>query len=419
MRPNPRKRGAQAWRTTADLIKVSTMQVRKHLKKFTLDARTPKTERFVGGNQVTLLTDGKEAFERMLGAIDAARHNVWLQMYWFAADEIGRRFAEALGRASERGVRVAVHYDAWGSWATPRRFFDEIAARGATVLAYNPIQPLEKSFKLATLTRRNHRKLLIVDTSVAFTGGQNIADEWLGFDHSPAWKDEVLEVHGPVVKELMMTFLEAWEPKDIVGLTSVIQGVNEAVQTEPACPGDVRVAVLTQSGYRTRRHAMSAYVRRMRTAKQRICIANAYFLPNRTLVRELRAAARRGVDVCIIVAGRSDVPIVTMASRAVWGRLLRAGVKLFEWHESILHSKLAIVDGLWVTAGSFNLDYVSLRNNLELNLSIEDEAFARDAQRRFDGWVTRCVQVEHAVFKRRSVWTRAVERFLHLFRAWL
>lgn len=401
------------------MSKVLGMQVSKHLRKFTLDARRSKTERFVEGNHVTLLTDGAEVFERMLGAIEAARHNVWLEMYWFAADEIGKRFADALGRACSRGVHVAVHYDAWGSWATPKRFFDEIAGRGATVLAYNPIQPLEKSFKLETLTRRNHRKLLIVDTDVAFTGGQNIADEWLGSEHSPPWKDEVLEVCGPVVKELMMTFLESWEPKDIVGLTAAIQSANEVIQAEPKRPGDMRVAVLTQSGFRTRRHAMSAYVRRMRAAKQRICIANAYFLPNRTLVRELRAAARRGVDVCIIVAGRSDVPIVTMASRAVWGRLLRAGVKIFEWHESILHSKLAIVDGLWVTAGSFNLDYVSLRNNLELNLSIEHEVFAHDAQRRFDNWVTRCVEVDYAVFKRRPVWTRAVERFLHLFRAWL
>src|SRR5688572_25520529 len=117
------------------------MPVRKHLTKFTWDTR-PKTERFVGGNQVTLLTDGRQAFERMLGAIEAAQHNVCLEMYWFAADEIGQRFSTALRSAAQRGVRVAVHYDAWGSWATPRRFFEEIRASGATVLEYNPVKPL-------------------------------------------------------------------------------------------------------------------------------------------------------------------------------------------------------------------------------------------------------------------------------------
>lgn len=394
------------------------MQVRKHLTKFTWNTRS-RAERFVGGNRVTLLTDGPHAFERMLGAIGAAEHDIWLEMYWFAADSVGQRFKAALIQARERGVRVAVHYDAWGSWGTPRRFFDEMAASGATVLAYNPIRPFEKSFKLATLTRRNHRKLLIVDDKVAFTGGQNIADQWLGSDHTPAWKDEVLEVSGPVINELLATFLESWKPKDVAGLRAAIEGASEVGAIGGQETVGMQVAVLTQAGFGTRRHAMRAYMQRMRGAERRICIANAYFIPNRTLVRELCAAARRGVEVCIILAGKSDVPIVTIASRAVWGRLLRAGVKLFEWHESILHSKLAIVDERWVTAGSFNLDYVSLRNNLELNLSIENTTFAVDAARRFDGWLERCSKVDYAVFKRRSLWARAVERFVHMFRAWL
>jgi cardiolipin synthase A/B len=393
------------------------MQVNKHLTKFPWD-RKPKAERFVGGNKVALLTDGAEAFERMLAAIEQAQRQVWLEMYWFAADKIGQRFSDALGRAAERGVHVAVHYDAWGSWATPRRFFDELAARGVMVLAYNPVQPLEKSFKLATLTRRNHRKLLIVDQHVAFTGGQNVADQWLGFDHSPAWKDEVLEVYGPVVGELAMTFLESWEPMDATRLHAVLESLR-VVDKAIANPGNTPVAVLTQSGFGTRRHATRAYLRRLRGSSQRVCIANAYFVPNRTLVRALCAAARRGVEVRIILAGWSDVPIVAIASRAVWGRLLKAGVKLYEWHESILHSKLAVVDGLWVTAGSFNLDYVSLRNNLELNLSVEDAHFARDAERRFDAWVERSQQVDYNTFRQRALWTRAVERFMYLFRAWL
>jgi cardiolipin synthase A/B len=395
------------------------MPVSKHLTKFNWVKGAPKTERFVEGNQVTLLTDAPQAFERMLAAIEAAEHSVWLEMYWFAADGIGQRFMAALGKAVDRGVHVAVHYDAWGSWGTPRRFFTELNQRGATVLEYNPVRLLEKSFKLATLTRRNHRKLLIVDARVAFTGGQNIADEWCGSERSPPWKDEVLEVTGPVVKELLATFLESWEPDDVAGLKAAIDGVEELAVPTEGSPLGMRVAVLTQSGFRTRRHAMRAYVQRMRAARRNICIANAYFLPNRTLVRELRAAARRGVDVRIIVAGRSDVPVVSIASRAVWGPLLRAGVKLYEWHESILHSKLAIVDGLWVTAGSFNLDYVSLRNNLELNLSVEDTAFAHDAEQRFEHWIQSCTPVDYDVFKRRSFWTRTIERFAHMFRAWL
>lgn len=396
------------------------MGAREHLTKFRWRRRKP-VESWVGGNRVSLFTQGDLAFERMLEAIENAERSVWLEMYWFAADEVGMRFFDALEAAAKRGVSVAILYDAWGSFGTPRQQFDRLRAAGAAVVEFNPISLIEQRFRVASLTRRNHRKLLIVDGDVAFTGGLNIADEWSSTLRGKRWKDEVVEVTGPVCRNLQLTFLDSWGEQREEDMRRGVASAALALPDTPPVPvlPGVNVAVLTQSGLRQRRYAVRAYLQRLRAATESINIANAYFLPNPTLVRCLVAAARRGVRVRVVVAGKSDVPVVTLASRAVWPKLLRAGVELFAWRQTVLHSKLAVVDESWVTAGSFNLDYVSMRRNRELNLAIADAAFAEQVNAEFDAMVSLSEPVTPAAFQSRSLASRIVERLAYAFRTWL
>lgn len=396
------------------------MGARDHLTKLRWRPRRP-VEAWVSGNQVSFCSYGDLALERMLEAIKQAKRRVWLEMYWFAADGVGLRFFHALESATRRGVQVAVLYDAWGSFGTPRQYFERLRQAGAAVVEFNPISVLEQRFRVAGLTRRNHRKLLIVDGDTAFTGGLNIADEWTATTDGKRWKDEVVEVNGPVVRTLELAFLESWREQseeDIHrGISSPFLEIDEAAPA-PLVPG-VNVAVLTQSGLRQRRYAMRAYLQRLRAATRTINIANAYFLPNPVLVRSLVAAARRGVRVRVVVAGKSDVPVVTLASRAVWPKLLRAGVELFAWRQTVLHSKVAVVDGGWVTAGSFNLDYVSMRRNRELNLAIDDIGFAATVNAEFDVMVSASEVVTLAAFQSRPLIVRILERLAYVFRSWL
>ncbi len=396
------------------------MSARLHLTKLRWRPRKP-TETWIGGNQVRMITAGDIAFSRMLEAIESARGSVWLEMYWFAADQIGQRFFRALTAALGRGVQVVVLYDAWGSFGTPRQHFDKLKESGAIVGEFNPISLIEQQFRLASLTRRNHRKLLIVDGRVAFTGGQNIADQWNATADEDRWRDEVVEVTGPVVRVLEETFLESWKEQSDSGGRHDIQPLCQPVSDSPSPPEvqGVNVAVLTQSGLRQKRFALRAYLQRLRSARHSIHIANAYFVPNPAIVRSLVSAAKRGVDVRIVVAGKSDVPLVAVASRAVWAKLLRAGVRLFEWRRSVLHSKLAVTDGSWVTAGSFNLDYLSLRRNRELNLAIDDTGFAREVNAEFDVMVSGSQEVLLEAFQRRSFVVRVLERLVYSFRTWL
>lgn len=357
----------------------------------------------------------------MLDAINSASRTVWLEMYWFAADGIGRLFFSSLEAAARRGVQVFVLYDDLGSFGTPERYFDELRQAGAAVVAYNPLSPLKRRFRLAKLTRRDHRKVLIVDHRIAFTGGLNIGDEWRDSAHGPGWKDEVVELAGPIVGRLAEAFVDSWaEQAETESVTRLLESSLEDDSVAPvnAATG-VPIAVLAQSGYRQRRSVIRAYVHRLKHAQRRVCIANAYFVPTRAIVRSLIEAAQRGVDVRIILAGESDVPLVRLASMAVWARLLKAGVRLFEWQGCILHSKSAVIDGIWVTVGSFNLDYVSLFLNRELNVAILDESFGRIAEREFEQSLLRCTEVNYQAFRNRSLWARLWERIAYAFRAWM
>ncbi|MEO6601186.1 MAG: phospholipase D-like domain-containing protein [Polyangiaceae bacterium] len=377
----------------------------------------PSVANCVDGNEVRLLRNGEQAYPQMLSAIAAAREQVLLEMYWFASDSVGRKFAAALVAAAQRGVEVSVIYDAIGSVGASEDMFAELRRAGARVIEFNPIAPWKRRFRLSKLTRRDHRKILVTDGVSGFTGGINIADFWLPLEEGgAAWRDDMLRIDGPAVADLSDCFALSWKR---------LRGPPLRVVGFAAAPPPARVAsmqavrVLGQQFLRTQREISRAYLHYVHRANLRVFIANSYFVPDRRILRALSRAARRGVDVRIIVPGQSDVDIVRHASRAVWGRLLRAGVRIFEWDESVLHAKSAVIDGRWSTTGTFNFDYLSLRMNLEVNVSVLDERFAGRLQASFLEDFELCREVRLVDFRFRPLGQRLLELIAYRLRKFL
>jgi cardiolipin synthase len=379
------------------------------------------SEHFVDGNQVRLLHNGEGAFPEMLAAIARAEQQILLEMYWFGSDSIGRKFAAALSAAAQRGVEVSIIYDAVGSVGASDDMFVELEKAGAHVIEFNPIAPWKQRFRLSKLTRRDHRKILVVDGKLGFTGGINIADYWLPRDDGGGgWRDDMVRIDGPAVAGLCDCFSLVWarlrgRKLQLVGFAK--QPPLLASRLHPHVGQAVRV--LGQHFLRTQRQISRAYLHYLRRAEQRIFIANSYFVPDRRVLRALAQAARRGVDVRIIVAGQSDVDIVRHASRAVWGRLLRAGVRIFEWDESVLHAKTAVIDAQWSTIGTFNFDYLSLRQNLEVNVSVLDERFASALEASFLEDFELCREVSRVDFRYRPLGQRLLEFVAYRLRKFL
>jgi cardiolipin synthase len=300
--------------------------------------------------QAFLLDGGPEAYPRMLAALALARYTVRLEVYSFARDGVGQRFIAALAAAARRGVRVTVILDGWGSAGDGAEVAAQLRDAGCQVAIYNPLTSL-----LAGRFRRNHRKILVVDDEVAFLGGINIGDEYgrMGEPDVPHWLDLAVELRGPVVRWLAARLLGARLPPP---------------------RGPVRIYLSGLGGGRSLRRR---YVKAIGAARRSLVVANAYFLPDRRLVRSITAAARRGVQVTLILPGHSDVPLAQAASRSLYGQLLRAGVRIHEWTSTVLHAKAAVMDGRRLLIGSFNLDPLSLAN-LETLVELEEPEVAAE-----------------------------------------
>lgn len=374
--------------------------------------------RFVPGNRVRLLRDGREAYPAMLEAIAQARRQVLLEMYWFDSDKVGRRFTEELKRAREREVEVAVIYDSVGSIGADPAMFAELEAAGAHVLEYNPVAPWRRRFQLSfsRLSRRDHRKILVVDGNVGFTGGINIALQWAPAEEGgAAWRDDMIRIEGRAVNGLSHCFHRAWRKHDLPRLQHLHAELPEPEPGRRLLP----VRILGERYFRHRHEIARDYLSRVYAAKKTVYIANSYFVPDGTVRRALCRAALRGVDVRVIVPAHSDVEAVKYAGRSQYEKLLRSGVRLYEWQDGMFHAKTAAIDGEWCTTGTFNFDYMSLRNNLEVNASVLDEELAGEVVSSFreDLKSSREVQLEDVVA--RSLSDRLVENSFYRLRKFL
>ena len=367
---------------------------------------------FVGNNHVELLRDGAEAYPRMLQAIESAREQCLLEMYWFDSDQAGRRFADALRAAAARGVEVAIIYDAVGSIGADPRMFEELRDAGAHVRVFNPVAPWRRRFRLDHLTLRDHRKILVVDGQVGFTGGCNLANVWLSLDDGGSgWRDDAVRVEGPAVRGLASSVLRTWHALG----GSPLRRVRPAGEAQGTSGGQA-VRVLAESYFRARREISRAYLRELYAAKERAWIRNAYFIPDRSVRRALGRAARRGVDVRVLMPDEIDVQLVRHASRSTWGYLLRHGVRLFEYQSGVLHAKSAVIDGRWSTIGTFNLDYLSLRSNLEINVSVRDPLFGATMEASFLRDLEESREIDRQTFRYRPLGDRLLELLVYRFR---
>jgi cardiolipin synthase len=376
----------------------------------------------VAGNAVTLLADGAEAFPSMLAAISGARLEVLLEMYWFDSDVVGRRFADALAERARAGLRVCIIYDGVGSLGADEAMFDALRAAGAEVLEYNPVAPWTSRWRIGTLNNRDHRKILVTDNRVGFTGGINLGLPWAPeSEGGGGWRDDAVRIEGPAAAQLRTVFLDTWKrvggaPCAPLAAASSLEVASPEVSEASSGPALRPVRALPSGDRKKRALIRNAYLAHIRAAQRYVFIANSYFIPDREVRRALAAAAARGVDVRVLVAGQSDVRAVYFASRFLYERLLRSGVAVYEWTRSVFHSKTAVVDGEWSTIGSYNLDYRSWRLNLEINVAIDGVEVAEAMHARFVADASHSNRVELAQFRFRSLHERLLEWFYYLFR---
>jgi cardiolipin synthase len=366
----------------------------------------------IGGNAVALLRNGAEVFPAWLAAIDRARHRISMEMYIFADDKIGERFADALCRAARRGVTVRLLYDFIGCRYTSPTFFMRLRRAGVHTIVYHAYRFWRPRFW--TLFRRNHRKTLVCDGELAFTGGLNIADEWLPREEGGGgWLDSVVALRGPAVPVLEGSFLRVWNRR-----ARRKARLDPRTLTVPAAAGDTRLAIVGNTELLDRFAIRRAAIHALRESRRRAYLANPYFVPDRGFLRALCQAARRGVDVRLLVPARSDTRVLDYAARATFPELLRAGVRIFQ-HRNVVHSKALLVDDDFVSVGSYNLDHWSLAYNLEVVVNTLDrphnEAVARMLLEDMGtGEEIRLVDLED-----QSMITRILQRLAYKLRLWL
>ena len=374
------------------------------------------------GNRVQLLQDGPATYRAMLAAIEGARDHINMETYILEDDEVGERFVQALIAKQRQGVQVNLIRDSVGTIGTPAAFFQRLVDAGIKVLEFHPVNPLVARGEW-DLNQRDHRKLLIVDARTAFLGGINISSVYSGgsssrgararADGSPAWRDTDLQLQGPVVAEFQKLFLATWAQQKGEPLAAknyfappVIAGhdVVRAIGSSPDEPYSLIYATLLSA---------------IGSAETSVHLTNAYFAPDPQLLAALEAAAQRGVDVTLILPSRTDSWLVFHAGRGYYDELLRAGVKIYERRGVILHSKTALIDGVWATVGSTNLDWRSFLHNQEVNAVVLGAEFGAQVQAMFDKDLATSDPVTIEQWERRPLALRVKEMFARLWEYWL
>jgi cardiolipin synthase len=372
-------------------------------------ARSPMRWRV--GCEVTVLRDGGPTYRAMLEAIQAAKQSICLETYILASDTTGDRFKLALVERARAGVKVRIIYDAVGSFGISDAWVDDLRTAGIEVIDFNPIAPWRRKFNLS---HRDHRKILVVDNVVGFTGGLNIANDYASVEEGGVgWHDIHCRVTGAIVYDMARLFRRNW--------------IRCGGPTYPAAPrpaasagsGSSYVRLLENTRRRHRSTFRRAYLHVIRAAARMVRIENAYFLPDRGLRRALTRAAMRGVDVQIIVPGKSDVRVIEWASLFVLRNLARRGIKIWRWRGTMMHAKTVTVDTIYSTIGSYNFDSQSRFNNLEVTVEILDPAVGEVLSKEFDADIPNCDPYDLAVWKQLPWWKKTLAWLAYRFRRFL
>jgi cardiolipin synthase len=372
------------------------------------------------GNKVTLLADGQAAYAAMFKAIQNARDHINLETFIIDDDEVGRTFSDLLLQKQADGVQVNLIYDSMGSYGTPAAFFQRLRDGGIQVAEFNPINPF-KAQGHWRLAHPDHRKILIIDGKVAIAGGINISSVYSSRlsgrkriqGESLPWRDTDVQIEGPAVAEFQKLFLDTWQ--------------KQACRPPPERnyfpdlkeEGTALVRVVGSTPGQSNRITFVVYVSAITFAEKSIHLTNAYFIPDDQLLDAFADAARRGVDVKIILPATSDSSVAIHAARYTYSELLKAGVKIYERSNAVLHAKTAVIDDVWSTVGSTNLDYWSLLSDDEVNAVVLNREFAVEMEKMFARDLAESERIQWDTWKNRSFLQKIKESFAHLFVRWL
>jgi len=356
----------------------------------------------LGGNRYQVLLNGDQIFPSMLAAIRGARQTINFETYIYWSEAIGKEFADALTERARAGVKVNVLLDWIGSSKMDKALVDEMKSAGVTVLKFHP----PHWSHLSRLNNRTHRKLLIVDGKIGFTGGVGIAGQWTGNAQDPEhWRDTHFKVEGPVVAQIQSVFMDNW----IKATGKVLHSTEYFPNLEPVGDGYAQMFSSSPTGGSESMELM--YLLSITAAQRSIRLSSAYFVPNELARRAMTDALKRGVKLQIITPGEhTDADTVRHASRATWGELLAAGAEIYEYRPTMYHCKVMIVDELMVSTGSTNFDERSFRLNDEANLNIYDAQFAREQVAIFEADLARSRRITLAEWKERPFTERLAER---------
>jgi cardiolipin synthase len=362
----------------------------------------------VGGNAVTELLNGDAIFPAMLESIHAAQRTITFESFIYWSGDIGRQFADAISERARAGVKVRILLDWVGSTKMDEALLEQLKQSGCEVVRYHA----PKWYHLTRLNNRTHRKLLVVDGLVGFTGGVGIGDEWKGNAQDPDhWRDTHFKVLGPVVAQMQAVFMVNW-----IKAQAVVEHTEDFFPAlEPA--GGQFAQMFHSSPDEGSENIRLMYLLSIACARESIVLEQSYFVPDDLINEMLVAAANRGVDIEVVTPGEhTDTPHVRQASRSRWGPLLRAGVKIFEYQPTNLHAKVMVVDGVWSSVGSTNFDNRAFRLNDEANLNVFDRDFAAQMIRTVTNDKRKSLEITLAEWEARPWTEKALDRFWSLFR---
>jgi cardiolipin synthase len=378
------------------------------------------------GNKVTLLIDGPPTYAAMFTAMESARDHINVETFIIEDDETGRKFSDLWVKKRAEGVQVNLIYDAKGSFYTPAAFFQRLRDAGVQVVAFNPVNPL-KARKSWSMAHPDHRKILVVDGKIVFTGGVNISAVYASPPSGPSglsgvkpgnktpiiWRDTDVRIEGPAVAEFQKLFLETWKQQK----GQELSGRNYFPDLKKV--GTSLVRAVGSSPGTTNRLTFIMYVSAITFAEKSLHLTNAYFVPDNETVKALVDAARRGVDVKLLLPGSTDTTLTLAAGRYYFTELLNSGVKIYERRNVMLHAKTMVVDNVWSTVGSTNMDFWSFSSNDEVNAVILSKEFAAEMETMFAEDLLASHEIVLGEWKKRPFLHRINEWFAHQFKRWL
>jgi cardiolipin synthase len=381
-------------------------------------------------NDVRLLIDGPKTYDAMFGAIALARDHINLEVYIFQDDEIGRSLIDLLKRKQAQGVQVNLIYDSVGSIDTPKSVFDDLRGAGIKVFEFNPINPAEGA--VLDLNNRDHRKLLVVDGRVAFTGGINISSVYASGSggnlkiHSKStkpptergWRDTQIEVRGPAVAAMQKIFFDTWNLQDEAARQPQ-PGLSPHYYPPPHGAGDRLLRVIASTPNDSDNLIYVDLLSAIQQSRHSVHLTMAYFSPDAQTIDALQAAAARGVDVELVLPGFSDIELIFEAGRSHYTKLLKSGVKIYERHDALVHAKTAVIDGVWSTVGSMNMDIRSFLHNNEINVVVLGKGFGGDMEAMFQQDVAKAEPIPLEKWCDRPFSQRMKQWFARVWAYWL